>query len=596
MMLVTMSLLLLLGASAIAVDLAAMRLDRSADQKVTDSAASAGALIAFDGGSGEEACVAALGYVEANTPGISTGDLVDPTNPTECAPLAGSCDATTAARSTGPITAGRFAAVVIHPVPDGHELMTSAQLGAPSQTEILADGVKCDRVGVQMSATHESLFAQLLGFDQGTTTVHSVALGFLPPPDGPPLNLVVLDRYECQGIRVEGNGGVVVNPVFDGSNAFEGLAAADSDGSSGIDCVDEEGETAGVIHIKGSGPPPLLRADGPPGCSTDDLSTPTIGEGCGLIQVFADGTPGCNFPACTPGGGGANPPIPLPTELPERLTRLQIDHTYNCWDDYDWDSNMPSGVDWATEPLNDANEQSIPDCTGSTAHIYDLLAAVTNAGSGGHRAWTGAAPAFDYPCNVTAGDSFTADEDAWINCDDFVVEGTAIIQGNVIFQGNVHVKSHGRLEIDNTDGWAVFRGNAPTGTGEFKKDGQADVIFEQTMVYLSKTSWVDIAGGDNGVLRWNAPTSNSSAFKDLALWSDSPSTHFWSGQGTLEMSGAFFTPLATADYSGTSDQNQTEAQWIADKLIARGQGQLAIQPKFSHPFKRDPIPQTELIR
>jgi hypothetical protein len=58
----------------------------------------------------------------------------------------------------------------------------------------------------------------------------------------------------------------------------------------------------------------------------------------------------------------------------------------------------------------------------------------------------------------------------------------------------------------------------------------------------------------------------------------------------------FFTPLATADYSGTSGQNQTNAQWIADRLIARGSGMLVVQPAFGRAVEFPQAPQTTLIR
>jgi hypothetical protein len=62
------------------------------------------------------------------------------------------------------------------------------------------------------------------------------------------------------------------------------------------------------------------------------------------------------------------------------------------------------------------------------------------------------------------------------------------------------------------------------------------------------------------------------------------------------MEGVFFSPQATADYSGTADQNQTKAQWIADKLIARGQGVLVVQPEFGRAVEFPVAPQTTLIR
>ena len=61
------------------------------------------------------------------------------------------------------------------------------------------------------------------------------------------------------------------------------------------------------------------------------------------------------------------------------------------------------------------------------------------------------------------------------------------------------------------------------------------------------------------------------------------------------MEGVFFTPLATADYSGTSGQNQTDAQWIANRLVARGQGALLIRPATDRSVSLGG-PSTDLIR
>ena len=44
------------------------------------------------------------------------------------------------------------------------------------------------------------------------------------------------------------------------------------------------------------------------------------------------------------------------------------------------------------------------------------------------------------------------------------------------------------------------------------------------------------------------------------------------------MEGVFFMPFARVDYSGTSGQNQTNAQWIAHSLTARGGGNLVVRP------------------
>jgi hypothetical protein len=590
MVLVAMALLLLLGASAIAIDLAAMRLDRSADQKVTDSAASAGALAAFEG-TGQDACIAALEYVAINSEGIASIDT------SVCAGVPASCDSSSVPMPYSPPSPGRFDITFTYPVDDTHELMTSAQLGAPTQLLVPDDGTQCERVGVEMSATHQSLFAQLIGFDQGTTTVHSVARAFEPPPDGPPLNLVVLDRFGtdgCGAMVVQGNGGIIVEKVVDPATGdeFPGVAAADSDALAGCSGADPS-----VIRIDGSNS--LLRADGPP-CPTD----PVNGQGCGQIMSLALGTPGCNQPACTPGAGGGNPPIPEEVQpMTSRLTRAQIDHEYNCWPDY---TSPLAGTAWAVDPLRDANEQSIgpcPSADGANHYIYDLIEKVGPApgnpvGLGIWNSWTGSGGACTYDtsdADVSVSGNFV------IDCPTFTVKRHIQITGNVVFDGIVNVtSSDGHLDINNSlgsPGWAVFRG------GRLIKDGQADLTFDHTAVYMSKNSGVAISGGNAcpdptdpscGKLTWIAP--DSGRFNDLALWSDSASMHQWAGQGQLTMIGVFFSPWATADYSGTSGQNQTDAQWVADKLVTRGQGLLVVTPKFEFPFKVDAVPRTTIIR
>ena len=570
---VSACLLLLLGVAALAVDLSAIRLDRAADQRVTDAAASAGALGSYNI-SAEQGCRDALAYVSINTEGIGTLDN------TQCATVfSAPCTASTGARPLS-LTAGRWDILVVHPVPDDHALMDPAQIGALPYSVSAEDGIQCQRFGVAMTATQTSTFSRVVGSTSNATWVHSVATVVLPNEE-PPINLLVLDRFGCDAIHTRGQGGVIVDAVVDPDTGdeFAGLAAADSDASSGC--------SPSVIHAEGNA---LIRADGPRGCVGE--LTPGTGEGCGLIQTLAPGTPGCNPSACRI--DGANAVIaPAPTALPERLTRKQIDHEYNCWVDYTWASSAPGGVSWATDPLTATNEQDIAGCTdGSPAHIYSLIGSVGANGRAGHVAWNAD---LSNPCNVVANNSVAETGNIWVDCDDFIVEGDVMINGNVIFQGNVHVKSDGSLSINNAPGWVVFRGqHSIAGTGLFKKDGQASLSIQESAVYLSKTSWVEIAGGANGSLDWVAPVEG--VLDDLALWSDSPQIHYWSGQGILNMVGVFFTPLATADYSGTSGQNQTEAQWIADKLVAHGQGKLEIQPLFQFPLKRSDTVRTTLIR
>jgi len=557
---VGMALFVLIGTAAIAVDIGALWLDRSADQKITDSAAAAGVLDAVTK-DGQAACQTALSYVAVNS------DEIGPLDVSGCAMFPTVCTSAGHART---VSSGRYSITVTYPVLDSDPLMTSGIVGASSQTLDPTDGVPCDRVGVEMTATRQSLFAQLVGFDQGTTTVHTVATASIDDTD-PPINLLVLDRTGCQAIWVQGGGGIIVDAVIavddDGNptGLAPGIIAADSDGSAG--CTSN-----GVIDIDGSGS--TLRADGPT-CpeqsGTHPVGSFTAGEGCGRIPTYAPGTPGCapvvNVPACTPGAGGANQPAPVPTALARRLTRAPVDFRYNCWGDY---TVPPSGTSWASPALT--GDQSIPGCSeGTPDHIYDLIQTVGENGPvGGFTAWNAT---LGYSCDLASGDpAITEIRDVYIDCPSFTVRNTVRIVGNVVFAGDVMVTSSGHLNIDNslgTPGWAFFR------DGLLSKGGSAHLTFNYTTVYMSRTSQVTMAAGA-GTLTWVAPDSDG--FDDLALWSDSPLIQSWAGQAGLTMEGVFFMPFARVDYSGTSGQNQTNAQWIAHSLTARGGGNLVVRP------------------
>lgn len=582
--LVAMALFVLVGGAALAVDIGALWLDRSTGQKLTDSAAAAGALDAIGGG-GEEACESALAYVAANTDELSS--LND----------AGCTSAFSASCTAGEshvVSSGRFTITVTYPVADGDPLMAPGAVGASTQTLHPDDGIPCERVAVEVEASRDSLFAQVLGFGQGTTRVHTVASASRNE-DGPPINLLVLDRTGCQTIWVRGNGGIIVDAVIeedDSGNPIgltQGIAASDSDGSAG--CT-----TNGVIDIDGSDS--LLRADGPQGCAdesgTHTVGAYTAGEGCGLVQTYAPGTPGCNVPACTPGAGGSNPPEPDPTALSSRLTRERVDHRFNCYGDY---TSPPVGTGWATDPL--IGNQSIDGCDNAEpSFIYDLIEAVGDAPGNpiGLGSWSKWNADLGRSCDIPASDPdvILPPGNIVFDCPTLTLRRHVQVNGNAVFDGNVSVtSSSGHLDIDNSlgdPGWTVFRG------GTLFKDANAHLTFRNTAVYMAKGSTVTMQGG-SGSLTWIAPDSAGTDFDfdDLALWSDSSLDHQWAGQANLSMEGVFFTPLAKGVYTGTSGQNQTNAQWIAWRLEAGGQGRLVVRPAEDRGIPLGE-PETTLIR
>ena len=563
-LILAITLFLLIGVSAIAVDIAAIWLDRSTDQKVTDAAAAVGVLEAVQTG-GRMACEAALNYVAINTPDLDSVDT------TVCVDFDKTCDPLDVTERT--VSAGRHDVTLVYPVEDDHDLMTSRIVSRAPQNVVEEDGEPCERLGVKMASTRNSLFAQVLGFSSGRTSVHTVAKR-IEGDERPPHNLLVLDRTGCNTISANGGGQIIAEPVIDydefgnPTELVQGLVIADSDGSA---CSGSNG----VINVSGAGS--VIRADGPEcgnGHPTYTYGGYDAQEGCGRIQVLAPGTPGCHLPACSV-SGGANEPNPSPSSLGRRYTRQPADHEYNCYFDYE---NPPFDTLWAADPLTTGNQQNIEPCDDwdpsasagqGNDHIYNLISEVGDAPSPGFGdlfdRWTDS-----YGCNITAGDTVVVPDSVVVDCSNLQINGSVTITGNAVFNGNVSV--NGSLTVNPPAGdqaWVFFRG------GRLSKAGSGTIAFNDAMVYMAIGSDVKLSGG-SGSLTWTAPTSGR--FQDLALWSDSTATQEWSGQAALDLRGIFFMPRATASYSGSGHQIQTDAQWIAWRLDVGGGAVLRIAP------------------
>jgi hypothetical protein len=444
-----------------------------------------------------------------------------------------------------------------------------------------------------------------MGIAEAPTTTHSVAIAGIEGSGGTPINLLVLDRFGCQALLVRGQAIVIVDAIYnpESGELESGIAAADSLGSNPV-C---NTSTGGVVAIEGGNA--ILRADGPEGCPTQIGTHPDgsriVGEGCGLIQTPATGTPGCagggaNAPACTPGSGGGNKPKPDPTALAAPITRAPVDHRYNCKADY---SSVPSTVSWAAAALTVANEQNIPGCTGTKPpYVDNWIASIGQSGIPAGYSRYGSPQS----CSVN---SLSFPSGNWyVDCDTFSVTGTVTFgtvgsptPTNVVFKGHVSVSSNGSgLVVNNsltTPGGVFFRGQGPVSSGSkgtLTKGGGANLTFSYTTVYMAKATRVALAGNGSGKLTWIAP--DSGPFDDLALWSDSSLIQDWAGSASLTMEGVFFTPLATGQYTGNGGLAQVNAQWVADKLWLGGNGTLVIRPQYGRSVQPPSIPGTILVR
>ncbi|MDH3302537.1 MAG: Tad domain-containing protein [Acidimicrobiia bacterium] len=564
-----LSLAFIVLVAAIAIDLAMVRNDRADNQVAVDSAATAGVVGLTENG-GIVGCQHALDYLETTTGSVTSG--------ANCSGLPDRCWPTTPSASTTG-TVGNLTVTIVHPVDDTDPLMRPGAVGAPNLGVHEDDGDRCERLGVTMTETHGTFFGGTLGITELTSVVHAVALDGTDRSPNRMANLVVLERHDCDALASStssGSGGIRVAAVTDGSgNVFPGRIAVDSDGT-GSRCGSK-----GTINTSGTNA--LIQADGPPGCAG---ALDAFGAGCGVVETFAPGTPGCLMPACS-GSGSINP---NPTQMDRRVTRAAVDHRWNCKAAY------PAGYD-------------IEGCYYAgfvPPYIDQLTTAVGSSGiPSGFRSYKDAG----HPCLITSGSTVVIPRDNWVVDCQLTINGTLrFLGGNTVFDQAVSVQSNGRLAINDANTgsytWTDRANLNPTQSsgdaafaylrsGQLFKAGQATISMKSTLVYVAPGAYIDIAGG-SGALQWTAPSTGP--FENLALWSDSDVTNRFGGQTNLVMEGIFFAPLATMTYVGNGAQKQIGAQYVVRKLTVSGQGELILVPDASNAIAF-PLPwPTVLIR
>jgi len=570
LILTVFALAFIAAVAALAIDLAAVRNDRADNQVAVDSAAAAGILSHTEEG-GIVACQTALEYLQTVMKVTVTG--------AGCSGFAERCTPTTASVSTTG-TAGDLSITITHPVEDSDPLMQPGAIGAPTMAVSEADGDRCGRLGVSVTEVHRTFFGGMFGVDDLTSTVHAVALDGTDRSAARMVNLVLLDRHGCDVLTANngsGGGGIQVGAVTDATGRVHpGRISVDSD--AGLGCGPK-----GTIDVDGTNA--VIRADGPPNCPTE-TGPAGSGQGCGVIETFAPGPPGCLMPACSSSGTIT----PAPIRMDRRVTRAPIDHRWNCKATYPISYDIDGCFDAGYMP----------------PYVDQLIADIGATGlPSGFQSYTVAGR----PCSLGASDVVVIPPGNWlVDCQLNVNGSLTFVGGNVVFDDDVSIQSDGSLTINNANtetynwtektdldhtessadaAYAYFR------AGELSKTGQATITLRSTVVYLAPGSNIDISGG-SGALDWTAPSEGP--FDGLAMWSDSAVTNDFGGQTSLSMEGVFFGPLATLRYTGNGAQIQVGAQYVVNRLHVSGQGKLKILPDGARaiPF---PLPRpTVLIR
>ncbi len=587
--LVAVSMMLIIGMAALAIDLGSLRSDIRADRLAADAAVTAGVaeVDPFSGSDAEEACDVAWDYLLLNLE--DEGASVTLPN---CADLGGACTPGVAREATA--SAGPYSFVITNPVPDGHPLMGSQAIN------VQIDGVACQRLGVSIQRARDYWFARVLGFGPGSTNISAVARNAAGPGGGEIVPLLVLEPISCDALYTSGQGKVTVSFFKD----TPGFIVVDSDGSKTDNpngcigaqnwTIDSKGNQNGWIRAipTPSGIPSVilsyalsgaLGADPARAYDPDDVTSPV--DPADITDPDEILMPQTWFRL-----------YPQPSFVRQRITRAPIDHRYNCkasYPDYPLDLNNPGLGGIPISPCLETPATHIDDLDVA----YGALAGVPPMGA--FQRWTTNLDGTPrYPCTVddtTWGPATIAVAgDWWVDCPGgLIISNTKTVvfsAGNVVFDGNIDLRSFGTLQVNpapSSDHVVFIRDG-----GELLKGAQTSISLEQTFVFL-QNGRIDIGAGTGG-LTWTAPLAGN--FEDLALWSEAPLQHQIGGQAGNTLTGTFFTPFSDPFVlTGQAGQFQTDAQFITRRLEVKGQGEVKMHPD---PDRSTPIPirEVRLIR
>jgi hypothetical protein len=597
----------LFGMVAIVIDLGALRADRREQRAAADAAATAAAHVMVKDG-GLNACAVAWQYATTN--------LAVPPGSPPC----GSFPACTGADWSVTGTSGPYTITITHPVLDGDPLLDADAVGPDFAVNLHADadGVACDRVGIQISSSRTPIFARVLGYNSNRTSAHSVARIAPGGPGDEPASLVLLERRECRAVRT------------DGTNTRLIVAAAN--GAAGRIQVDSAGDTscAGgrkvVEGTAGSSGPSILAQH------LRDPSGTTILKDA-RIQIFAKLL------------GSSNDHTPWPTTVGEpnpigfrQVGRTPIDSRY-----------LDNVRALETEATAAVTSSSSPfGATVSFVNVTDP--APTGLGLG---------CTIDTPTPITTGTRF------WFNCPGgLTVRNLTITAPNaeLVINGPLSTTSTGFYVHDARKFWVrgkttgndrgidlgapfvVNNANLATCANRFTADRtavgtmflkegtletsspSARVQWCQMFLYLrgdasaTATSALPSAVtappalppppgnyGSNGsigvtggaAIDWTAPNVldvlptpidlTVHKFEDFALWTEAHEQSNLNGGGGLTLGGIYFLPNADPfRITGNSGQNiQVDAQFYVRKLEIRGGSILRMIP---NPSNQVPIP------
>ena len=531
---------------AIVIDLGALRADRRTDRAAADAAATAGALALQT--SSASACQAAIDYAEQNLR-LDAGTLtaVGPS----CSSLA-SCSFTGPSKSATYSGKG-YTVTVTHPVAAGDPLLVGADAvgGDIPQTGTSIDGGQCDRVGVQVSYTRETIFSKVANVKSNSTTVHSVAVFTLNPGKGRDTPaLVALNRTKCKTISA-GTGKIIA----ENNGEKAAIMHADSDGSL---CSTSPAEY--VLSVKS-------------GSQGDVQALPGTTTEVGQLGYFS------------PTAVGFRPGAPARyvgtlKKLLERTTRDDVDAVYHC-------------------------EASTAGCAAGQTDFFKTVLKPYG---------TGAQPSFQQFTGDCANPQDTFAAGNWyIDCPGVFSVGTGKSVsfgggGTIIFTGGLAVGGDLRINTTSHESDALTgptRGvpiaSTAVDTLIVVRSSAADAIALQnngTKLWMARTLVYNVAGGmtvqGGAELRWTPPEGGGGKY--LLYWTDATQAHVIIGTPVFRGDGVFVAGNAPLRLQGNAGLDATNVQMWLDSADVQGTGTLRLRPDPDRAIHTGKVAGTNLIR
>ena len=552
-------MVILLGLSAIVVDLSQQRSSRRWAQSIADLAALGGGKSLSAGDPGQ-ACVDVITYVN-----INVKDLAPKINAANFCAQSGNNVALTGCNVTGgavqakpTATVGRYTVTLLYPVLDSD--MTDSRFTGTGKR----DGTACQRMGLRIGITDQAYFGRVFGSSTMQTSRLAVVKQSNSRGSRIPA-LWLLDPYGCVSLSVSGGAQLTLGDESV-SPPIPGVATIDSDATG---CQNNQ------FTIDAGGAGTYLKA------------IPLTGSNRGVTSLYAlplDAT-ACTAKACDQADVNSGQIAPQPVPAVERATRAPIDWRYNC-------KRGPNVLTPAYPSFHGLQMADCPLDINLPPFVDQFTDAVGTSGqpvSSSFARWTATKP-----CNVPSGLT-VINGNSWVDCGQLSIgSGSDVVfNGNVVFDGKIKMTGGSlRINIDNPAGpssslpsscqlaitvscltessskaaWAYLRNGDLEATG-----GQIQIknttVFQQGGVVTTTTSPT-----------WSPPLEGP--FRSLSLWSEKSSNGYKiTGGGGLDLRGVFFTPEAAPfRITGGGAVSQQHAQFISFQLDISGSGELKLAP------------------